>query len=80
LLAVPSVGDPLQPGSQPRPRRTTAHEARARRWRPAPTHGCAAHWAELEAWRPEAATWMDESFERGLAVLLEWLVRFYSDP
>jgi AcrR family transcriptional regulator len=37
------------------------------------------HWAELESWRPEAATWMDESFERGLAALLEGLVRLYGD-
>ncbi|HEX4088124.1 MAG TPA: TetR/AcrR family transcriptional regulator [Trebonia sp.] len=36
------------------------------------------HWAELEAWRPEAATWMDESFEDGLAALLEGLVRRYA--
>jgi len=35
------------------------------------------HWAELEAWRPEAATWMDEAFEQGLAALLEGLVRLY---
>ena len=35
------------------------------------------HWAELETWRPEAATWMDEAFEQGLAALLEGLVRLY---
>ncbi len=37
------------------------------------------HWAELETWRPGAASWMDESFERGLAALLEGLVLLYSD-
>jgi hypothetical protein len=37
------------------------------------------HWAKRERWRPEAATWMDESFERGLAALLDGLVRLYSD-
>ena len=37
------------------------------------------HWAELEAWRPDAAAWMDDSFERGLAALLEGLVRLYSN-
>jgi len=35
------------------------------------------HWAELETWRPQAATWMDEAFEQGLAALLEGLVRLY---
>jgi AcrR family transcriptional regulator len=37
------------------------------------------HWADLESWSPEADTWMDESFERGLAALLEGLVRLYAD-
>jgi len=34
--------------------------------------------AVLEGWRPEAAVWMDESFERGLTALIEGLVRLLS--
>jgi AcrR family transcriptional regulator len=36
-------------------------------------------WAALESWRPEAAAWMDQSFERGLTALLEGLVWLFSD-
>lgn len=36
-------------------------------------------WATLESWRPGAAAWLDESFERGVTALLEGLVRLFSD-
>jgi AcrR family transcriptional regulator len=37
------------------------------------------HWEALKDWQPDAAAWMDRSFERGLAALLEGLVALYSD-
>jgi AcrR family transcriptional regulator len=37
------------------------------------------NWATIEGWRPDAAAWMDESFEHGLTALLEGLVRLFSD-
>jgi AcrR family transcriptional regulator len=36
------------------------------------------NWAALEAWRPGAEAWLDESFECGLNALLEGLVRLFS--
>ncbi|HEX4215713.1 MAG TPA: TetR/AcrR family transcriptional regulator [Candidatus Dormibacteraeota bacterium] len=38
-----------------------------------------ASWTERGGWTPEAAAWMDESFELGLTALLEGLVRLFSD-
>jgi AcrR family transcriptional regulator len=35
--------------------------------------------AVVEGWWPEAAAWMDETFERGLAALIEGLVRLFSE-
>lgn len=36
-------------------------------------------WAALESWRPQAAAWLDESFDHGLTALLEGFNQLFSD-